>query len=106
MSDAGRVAINRPLTTDERELLMQVAIWCVAEQTGITDETAADVLDDLNERDGLYLEGDALDAYITTGTGKIILHCEREWLAFFAHQDEPVDLRKYAHPLNHNESPE
>lgn len=97
MSDAERAAINRPMTDDERELMMQLAVWVITEQTGASDKAAADWLDDLNEREGMTLEYDTRDAYIKTSAGKVILHCEREWLSFFAnHPDEPVDVAEYA----------
>ena len=54
-------AINRPLTDDEHTLIAQLCIWVVTDQTGVTDQAAADALDDLIERHGLYMEGDAHD---------------------------------------------
>ena len=39
--------INRPLTDDERGLILRLAIESVAHQTGATAEQAAAALDDL-----------------------------------------------------------
>lgn len=98
MSDAGRAAINRPMTDDERELMKQLAVWTIAEQTGASDKAAADWLDDLIDREGMTLEYDVRDAYIKTiAHDRVIVHATREWLAFFAaHPDEPVDVAEYA----------
>jgi hypothetical protein len=89
-------AINRPLTDDERSLLMQLAIWTIAEQTGVTDQAAADALDDLNEREGLFFCGDSKDAYITAGERHhVIVHAERDWVSFHAQHPEAIDLKKH-----------
>jgi hypothetical protein len=96
-------AIERRLTDDERELIMQLAIWTIAEQTGVSDQAAADALDDLIEREGLFHVGDAHDAYIKTGKyGHTIVHATREWLAFYAHSGQPLtrdDLNKYGRQI-------
>ena len=77
-------AINRHLTDDERDLLAQLTVWTIAEQTGVSDEEAARALDELNEKSGLYMEGDAIDAYVkTTEHNHVIVHVTREWLAHF-----------------------
>ncbi|MGO9927141.1 MAG: helix-turn-helix domain-containing protein, partial [Mycobacterium sp.] len=92
-------AINRRLTDDERDMMRQLAIWSVAEQTGVSAQEAADALDDLNERVGLILEGDAHDAYMKDSEhGHVIIHVTREWLAYWAHSDQKLtreDLLRY-----------
>ena len=100
--------INRPLTDDERHLLNMLAIRVIADQTGVTDQAAADALDDLNEREGLYLEGDSTDVYIKAGKHRhVVVHATREWLAFFAaNPDEPIDLDKYCHPIEDEDTEE
>lgn len=98
-------AINRPLTDDERDLIKQCAIWLVAEQHGFTDEQAAEYLEYLIERRGLYMHGDDQNVWVKTGkpddpTSYTLVHFTREWLAFFAsHPGEPIDLRKYVKEL-------
>jgi hypothetical protein len=92
-------AINRGLTDDERDVIHQLAIWSVAEQTGVSAQEAANALDDLNERVGLVLEGDAYNKYLKDGEhGHVIIHVTREWSAYFAHSGQPLtreDLLRY-----------
>jgi len=100
--------INRPLTDAERDLLNLLAIRVIADQTGVTDQAAADALDDLIERDGLYLEGDAHDVYVKTGTpgdgpNHVLVPATREWLAFHAEQPEAIDLDRHRHPIDNDE---
>ena len=96
--------VKRPLTDDERELLTQLTVWVVAEQTGWTAGRAADWLDHINATIGLHRQGDNTDVTVTTGNGHTILHCTREWLAFQAQHDEQVtgdEIRRhvrYVHP--------
>lgn len=80
-------AVNRRLTDDERHLLTQLTIWVIAEQTGVTDDEAAQVLDDINRDIGLHMQGDNVDVQVITGNGHVLLHCTREWLAYWAHTD-------------------
>lgn len=77
--------IDRPLTDDERHLLADLTVWCIAEQTGVSDDEAARALDELHQKSPLQMEGDAVDVYVKTGNGHVIVHCTREWLAFHAH---------------------
>ncbi|UHJ58030.1 hypothetical protein LT337_15635 [Mycolicibacterium fortuitum] len=80
-------AVNRRLTDDERHLLTQLTIWVIAEQTGVTDDEAAQVLDDINRDIGLHMQGDNIDVQVITGNGHVLLHCTREWIAYWAHTD-------------------
>jgi len=90
--------IDRPITDDERTLIKQLCIAAVANQTGVSEEAAADALDDLIEKHGMYMEGDTQNVYVRTGTpgdGKnhVLVHVTREWLSFYAsHPDEPINL--------------
>lgn len=93
-------AVNRPLTDDERHLLTQLTIWVIAEQTGVTDDEAAQALDDLNRDIGLHMQGDNVDVHVITGNGHGLLCCTREWLAYWAHTDEELtidELRRCLH---------
>lgn len=72
-------AINRPLTDDERRLMMELAVGVVARQTGVSQGVAFDVLDGMT----LTLEGDSHDAYLSAA-GTVLVHVERDWLAFHA----------------------
>ena len=68
--------INRRLTDDERELLADLTTWVIAEQTGVTDQAAAEALDELNQKSGLYMQGDNYDVYVKTSPhGHVIVHC-------------------------------
>lgn len=83
--------VNRLLTDDERQLLANLTIWCIAEQTGVSDEEASDALGRLTQEGRLYMEGDAVDAYVKVKpNGHVLVHCTREWLAFHAHSGEQV----------------
>ena len=83
--------INRPLTDDERFLLADLTVWCIAEQKGVTDDQARDALAELSAKGGLSTTGDAINAYVRyTNSGKVIVHVTREWLAYWAHTDEQL----------------
>ncbi|WP_422745179.1 hypothetical protein ACN27E_23585 [Mycobacterium sp. WMMD1722] len=83
--------INRRLTDDERQLLAELTVWVIAEQKGITDEEAGRALEALNNKGGLYMSGDAVDAYVRfSESNKVIVHVTREWLAYWAHTEEEL----------------
>lgn len=85
------VPVNRPLTDDERYLLADLTVWCIAEQKGVTDDEARDALAKLCDTGGLSTNGDAINAYVRfTNSGKVIVHVTREWLAYWAHTDEQL----------------
>lgn len=89
--DDNRAPVRRPLDDDERELLTQLAIWCLAEQTGVSDAEAQRALDQLNKESGLDIAGDHYDVYVQTREhGHTIVHCTREWLDFHAHSGEQL----------------
>lgn len=96
--DDNRAPVRRPLDDDERTLLAQLTIWCIAEQTGVSDEDAQIALDKLNQESGLYMSGDDYDVYVkTTEHDHVIVHVTREWLDFHAHSGEQLtseQLRK------------
>ena len=74
--------INRPLTDDERSLLLRLAVDVVAGQLGCHPEAAADALDGL----AVTLRGDARDVYLDAN-GRQIVHTTRDWLAWHATHD-------------------
>lgn len=83
--------IARRLTDDERQFLADLTVWCIAEQKGCTDDEARQALADLNDKGGLYMSGDNIDAYVRfTDSDKVIVHVTREWLAYWAHTDEEL----------------
>ena len=93
-------AVNRPLTDDERHLLTQLTIWVIAEQTGVTDDEAAQALNDIAREIGIHRQGDNIDVHVITGNGHVLLHCTREWLAYWAHTEEELtidELRRCLH---------
>lgn len=71
--------INRPLTDRERNVMCQLAIESVAQQTGRDRETVADELDEME----LRLRADTRDAYLVAD-GKTLVHITREDLALAA----------------------
>ena len=86
-----RARIRRPLDDDERTLLTQLAIWALAEQTGVSDDEAQRALDRLNNDSGLDIRGDDYDVYIRTREhGHTIVHATREWLEWHAHSGEQL----------------
>lgn len=84
-------AINRRLTDPERALLAELTVWVTAEQTGVTNDEAARALERLNNDVGIRMEGDNIDVNVTCN-GHTILHCTREWLAYWAHTDEELTI--------------
>ena len=90
--------INRRLDDDERNLLLQLTIWAIAEQFQVSADDAQKALDKFNRESGLYMSGDAVDVYVkTTENDHVLVHCTREWLAFHAHSGEQLtseQLRK------------
>lgn len=92
--------IRRALTDNERQLLTALAIWCIAEQSGATDEEARQALADLNAEGRLRISGDDMYANIRlTAPGKVLVDVTREWLAYWAHTDEELtgdELRRVA----------
>lgn len=76
--------INRPLDDAEKYLLCRLAVASVAKQTGVSEQVAADSLDQLAAEGKATFEGDARDAYLLVN-GRSLIHCERDWLAFHAH---------------------
>ncbi|WP_418601581.1 hypothetical protein [Mycolicibacterium sp. SCSIO 43805] len=94
--------INRRLTDDERQLLADLTIWCIAEQTGVSDDEAARALDELHQKTPLQMEGDAVNVYVKTSNGHVIVHCTREWLAFHAHSGEQVTSEELRRVLRYD----
>lgn len=88
------IAINRPLTDDERSLMNMLAIGVVARETHCTADTAANVLDQHAAEGNVLLRGDAYNAYLDV-CGNSIVHCTREWLAFHAEHPEAIDLQRH-----------
>lgn len=91
------VFINRPITDDERHLMAHLAAAVLAQQTGVSVETAADTLQNY---DGvIHLKGDAIDCSLTLDD-HVLVRVTREFLAFFAaNPDEVIDLDKYSHTI-------
>ena len=95
-------AVNRPITDDERTLIKQLCIYCVADQTGVTNEAAVAALENIIETEGIYMHGDSYNVWVKVGTegdGKdhrTLVHVTREWLAFYAaNPDEPLDFDQH-----------
>ncbi len=87
-------AVNRPLTNEERHLVNLIAIASVAHQAGCDEQTAANVLDTFTETGDVILRGDAERVYLEVN-GKVLVHCERDWLAFHAEHPEAIDLQRH-----------
>jgi hypothetical protein len=80
--------INRALNEEERDLLSQLAIRVLAEQTsGDNDEARLDAarteLQHLAAEGKVSLRGDLKEVYLELD-GKALVHAERDWLAFHA----------------------
>lgn len=99
--DDNRAPVRRRLDDAERTLLNQLTIWCLAEQTGVSDAEAQRALSKLIEESGLDIAGDAYDVYVKTREhGHVIVHCTREWLAFHAHSGEQLTSDELRQVLN------
>lgn len=100
--DDNRAPVRRRLDDDERELLIQLTIWSLAEQTGVTDDEAQQALDKLNQESGLDITGDDYDVYVRTRQhGHVIVHCTREWLDFHAHSGEQLTSEELRRSLTY-----
>ena len=86
--------ISRPLTDAERQLMCRLAVQVVAAQTGRDGGTVADELDELE----LVLHGDSKDAYLEA-CGQVLVHVERDWLAFHAARFPGYDPMRDARPI-------
>ncbi|AKN17474.1 phiRv1 phage protein [Mycobacterium haemophilum DSM 44634] len=75
--------INRPLNDDERNLIRDLAIQVLCVQTGCTVDAAVDALESFAEDGTLILRGDTETAYLEAA-GNVLVHVERDWLAFHA----------------------
>lgn len=93
MSQPG--AVRRRLTDEERHLLGHLAAVVLAQQTGAPLTAAVGALEDLADEGRISLTGDDYDVHMKVD-GKVLVHCTREWLSFFAsHPDEVIDLDRY-----------
>lgn len=96
-------AINRPITDDERALMLSLAIRCMADQSDLphTDgncpacAVGEAVIGEFGERGEIHLYGDAIDCYMSVGATEEFVHCTREWLAFHAEHPEAIDMDKH-----------
>ena len=82
--------VNRRLTDPERSLLLYLTIRTIADQTGATEDSTAEALDELADRGEVLLRGDVFDAYVTI-RGRDIIHSARDWLSFMAMAAEDGD---------------
>lgn len=75
--------INRPLTNDERQLMHELAVQVVCSQTGCSPDAAVEALESFAKDGTLILRGDTDNAYLEAG-GNVLVHADRDWLAFHA----------------------
>jgi hypothetical protein len=77
--------IERPLTDEERQLLVNLAVRQLAEQAGCTLGEANDVLAELAARGELLFTGDNESVRVVTNAqGGWLVQAARDWLAFHA----------------------
>lgn len=76
----GPVAVNRPLTDDERAILLRLGARTLTNQMDCTTEAALEALDVFAARGLLRLTGDAYDAYLVVD-GRPLTHTTRQFLA-------------------------
>jgi hypothetical protein len=72
------------LTDRERSLLMRLAVWTVASQTGGDEQAAADALDQFAREGRSHIRGDQLDVFLVVDDDKVIVHAARDWLRVMA----------------------
>jgi hypothetical protein len=75
--------INRPLTDEERSLLLALATRNIADETGCTHDKASDVLENFVTRGQVELAGDARVVRVLVA-GHLRVEAARDWLAFHA----------------------
>jgi hypothetical protein len=75
--------IDRPLTDPERQLLIDLAVQHVTQQGGYPLEKARATLRQAAADGDLLFAGDNVDVRVTI-RGKVLVHCQRDWLAFHA----------------------
>ena len=76
-------AFDRPLTTEERDLLANLATRTLAEQTGGTFEEARDALADRAAEGQVEMNGDAEDVRLYV-CRNLLVEAKRDWVAFHA----------------------
>jgi hypothetical protein len=79
--------IDRPLTDPERSLLAYLSVQTIVEQTSFDWQTVVDALKDCAGRGEVTVCGDAVDVRLKV-CGRVLVHCTREWLSFYAHAPE------------------
>lgn len=95
--------INRPVTNDERALMVILAVRVLADQSGIphtaTDcpacTASAAALDRFAKEGRVHLRGDEFDCYLDVGPTAGLVHATREWLAFHAEHPEAIDFDRH-----------
>jgi hypothetical protein len=75
------------LTDRERMLLLRLAIHNLCQQTGCTEQDAAQALDHFAEQGDVVTRGDQRDVYLEV-CGAVHIHATREWLRWAAFQSE------------------
>jgi hypothetical protein len=76
-------AFNRPLTDQERSLLMALATRSLADQFPCSHDEAADVLEYRAAQGQLEIVGNAETANVYV-CGNLLVETQRDWLAFHA----------------------
>jgi len=73
-----------PLTDTEKYLLAALAVRTVAAQSGASEQTCADALDEIAGNGHAVIRWDDQDAYLLC-CGHVIVHAARDWLRYHAH---------------------
>jgi hypothetical protein len=99
--------VNRPLTDDERMLMLMLGVRVIADQVDIPHTAdncpactaSAAALDSFMEQGDVHLHGDEFDCYLSVGPNEKMVHATREWLAFHAEHPEAIDTSRHRRPL-------
>lgn len=110
MTDAS-APVNRPLTDNERQLMLDLAVRVIADQSGIPHtagqcqacSVSATVLDEFIEKGEVHLHGDVMDCYLDVGPNRGMVHATREWLAFHAEHPEAIDFDRHRRQIEDDE---
>lgn len=83
MAEPLSAAFNRPLTYDEKSLLLALATRTLADQARSTHAVADEALEVLVGQGDIEIAGDNKEAQVYV-CGKLLVTARRDWLSFHA----------------------
>lgn len=103
--------INRPISDAERQLMLDLAVRVIADQSGIAHTSgiceacaiSASVLAEFVDNAEVRLRGDNVHCYLDVGPNDGLVHATREWLTFHAEHPEAIDYNRHCRPRNEDD---